>query len=139
MGRPKGMGNNLGTACFYRSFFPFLHPPHTSLNPITVPSFFLYLASCPTFSQQLPNTNGIYSLMPGGREKEQNSGLLIFQPLTPVVTFSTSPLLSATTQSASTLSSPLTTTSLNYLFQTSCSFLATTTLSPDLLTQILLL
>lgn len=77
--------------------------------------------------------------MPGGREKEQNSSLLIFQPLTPVVTFSAPPLLSATTRTASTLSSPLTTTSLNYLFQTSRSLLANTALSPDSLTQVLLL
>lgn len=75
--------------------------------------------------------------MPGGREDEQNSSLLIFQPLTPVVTFSTPPLLSATTHTASTLSSPLNTPSLNYLFQTYRSFLATTALSPNSLTQVL--
>lgn len=56
----------------YCSFFPFLHRPHTSLNPIPLPCSLLYLASCPAFKQHLPRTRGTRSLMPDGRGKEQN-------------------------------------------------------------------
>lgn len=71
------------------SFFPFLHLPHTSLNPIPVPCSLLYLASCPAFNQQLPRTSGTWSLMAGGGGKEQNPSLLVLWPLTLTVTFST--------------------------------------------------
>lgn len=105
--RPKGMGDHLeNTLTSLSSPFSILHT-HSQIS-FLIPSA---PAIIPTFSQQLPRTNRIQSLMPGRRGTEQKSSLLGFWPLTPVVTLSTLPLLPAPSGTASSLSSPLITPS----------------------------